>query len=105
MNEQAQQEQTPVDRGDALKAQRAGQTCIAVFVVFLVSLLSFGKAPISRVAGTDGSRVNFNLISCLGVAMGVFAFFFLLLRLKKKRGQESFLDGAALFACVLPRPP
>jgi len=82
MSEQVQQEQTPVDRADALKAKRAGQTCITVFVVFLVSLLSFGKAPISRVAGTDGSRVNFNLISCLGVAMGVFAFFFLLLRLK-----------------------
>lgn len=78
MTEQMPSEQVAVDNKEALKTKRAGQTCITLFVVFVISLLSFGKAPLARVASSDGSRVNFNLISCLGIAMGVFAFVFLL---------------------------
>lgn len=83
MNQQTSNERAAVDRREASRIRRAGRTCITLFVVFLISVLSFGKAPFHTVTGTEGSRVNFDLISCLGVAMGIFAFIFLLLSFKR----------------------
>jgi hypothetical protein len=83
MVDQTSNEQAAVENREASKIKRVGQTCVSMFVVFVISLLSFGKAPFAKVTGTDGSRVNFNLISCLGVAMGVFAFIFVLTNFKR----------------------
>ncbi len=83
MTKQPAQEQAGLSKRDALKVKRTGQSSITMFVVFVISLLSFGQAPISRIAGTDGYRMNFNLFSCLGVAMGIFALIFLLTSYKR----------------------
>lgn len=76
---QDQHAQTSQDEKQSAKIKRAGYSCITLFVVFVIVLLSFGKAPLTRTAGEGGSRVNFNLISCLGIGVGVYAVFFLLL--------------------------
>ncbi len=78
MAEQILKDQTPVDNREASKIKRMGQTCTTFFVVFLISLLSFGKAPFAKIGSTEVSRVHFNIISCFGVAIGFFAFIFLL---------------------------
>ena len=51
--------------------------------MFVISILAFGKAPIAWVSGTNGARVNFNLISCLGVGVGIFAAVFLLTNFRR----------------------
>jgi hypothetical protein len=83
MAEPIPSEQAAVDNKEARKAKRAGQTCITFFVVFVISLLSFGKRPIETVSGTSGSGGNLNLISTLGIVMGVFALIFLLAGFKR----------------------
>lgn len=82
MDERTSNEQTPADCREASVMKQAGQVSIFLFVIFVISLLSFGKAPLNKITGTNSSSVNFNLISCLGVGFGVFAFFFLLVRFK-----------------------
>ncbi len=62
--------------------KRAGQSSITLFVVFIIVLMSFGQAPVARVSSNGGFRLNFNIISCLGIAVGIYAFFFLLSRLR-----------------------
>ncbi|MFA6134112.1 MAG: Yip1 family protein [Phycisphaerae bacterium] len=72
-----------VDAKEAMKARRAGGSCITLFVVFLVTLLSFGKAPWGITAGEHGRRLDFNLISCLGVVVGIYGIIFLATGLKR----------------------
>jgi len=76
--QRADDQQAAAGRKEALKAERAGQTCVTLFVVFVISLFAFGKAPLARIVGTKGARANFDLISCLGVAGGALALPFLL---------------------------
>ena len=83
MDEQISDEQGAVDPREASKMKRAGQACVTFFVVFLISLLAFGKAPSVWTEGSDGGRLDFNLISSLGVVVGIFAFMFLLVSLKR----------------------
>ena len=89
-----------VNGKELLKAKRAGQTCITLFVVFLVSLLSFGKAPLARVVGTDGSRANLDLLSCLGIVAGVCALLFLLTRLPRVLRLSTARKVLGLIGCV-----
>jgi len=74
--------QTRADSTEARKLRRTGQTCVTLAVVFAVSLFSFGKPPLVRTGGAGASRVDFNLISCLGVVMAVFAILFVLTRFR-----------------------
>ena len=76
MEDQTPQPPSAEDRRDALKTRRAGQTSITLFAVFIITLLSFGRAPVAMQPG--GGRMNLDLVSCLGVAMGMFAFLFVL---------------------------
>lgn len=80
---EAAPEQAVADRREASRAKRVGQTCITLFVVFVVSLLSFGKPPVGRAMGVRGSGINLDLFSCLGVGMGIFALVFMLLSFKR----------------------
>jgi len=77
------EQRVAADFRKASKTARVGQTCITLFVMFVISLLAFGKAPLARIVGTKGSRLNFDLISCLGVAGGALALIFLLTGFKK----------------------
>ncbi|MCK4627285.1 MAG: hypothetical protein KAV00_18370 [Phycisphaerae bacterium] len=73
------------DAGKELQARvikRAGQSCITLFVVFVIALFAFGKTPLNRVTGEESSRINFNVISCLGIALGFYALFFIPIRLR-----------------------
>ncbi len=107
MTEQDQGVQTAEDRKEALKTKRSGRICIALFVAFLIVLLSFGRAPLRRVAGDDGSRIDFNLISLLGVGIGVFAVFYLpisfrrILRVSTARKVLGLIGGFGLVVHVL----
>jgi hypothetical protein len=83
MNEPTSNAQATVECREASNMKRIGQTAIALFVLFVISLLSFGKAPFDKVTDVEGYRVNFNLISGLGVLWGVVAFVFLLVRFKR----------------------
>ena len=83
MNEQTSNGQDAMDRRDAIRLKRTGQTCLTIFVVFLLSLLSFGKAPLGKTTDGAGFRINFNFISSLGVVMGIVAVLFLLVRFKR----------------------
>ena len=79
------QTQGPPDQTDPKQpsiARRAGQNCIALFVLFVITLLAFGKAPLTRTAIDGGSGADFNLISCLGLIGGVYALVFLILRFR-----------------------
>lgn len=77
-NESESNTQTVAREGSTNKV---GQACIALFVVFVVALFAFGKAPLGVVAGKGGSSVNFDMLSSVGVLGGVFAVFFLPFRL------------------------
>ncbi len=55
-----------VEKKTALKAKRTGQTCITLFVVFVIVLLAFGKQPFVKVDGPKGFAINYDFISCLG---------------------------------------
>ena len=67
------------DKKQAAKIKRAGYSCITLFVVFVIVLLSFGKTPLTRTTSEEATRVDFDLISCLGIGVGIYAVFFLLL--------------------------
>jgi hypothetical protein len=55
----------------------AGWSGITLFVVFVITLLSFGRAPAGQTArGYVGFDIN--IISCLGIGFGIYAVFFLL---------------------------
>ena len=56
MDEQISDEQGAVDPREASKMKRAGQACVTFFVVFLISLLAFGKAPSVWTEGSDGGQ-------------------------------------------------
>ena len=62
--------------------KRAGGSCITLFVVFVIVLFAFGKSPVNRITGDGDSRINFNMISCLGIALGFYALFFIPIRLR-----------------------
>ena len=100
MSEQASNEQAVVDSGEASKTKWMGRISIALFVVFVISLLSFGRTPFVKVTYTGGSRINFNLISSLGVAIGVFAFIFVLINFKKALRLTTTKKVLGLIGCV-----
>ena len=83
MEPQASGSQPAGDAKEAVRAKRAGGSCITLFVVFLISLLSFGHAPWNTVAEGQGGRLNFNLISCLGVVIAIYGVIFLATGLKR----------------------
>ena len=58
----------------------AGQNCIVMFVVFLPVLFSFGQAFAGWTQGSSGRVTNFNVLSSVGIACGVYAAVFLPLR-------------------------
>lgn len=62
--------------------RRAGIDSIALFVILLITLLSFGASPMVWAGDDTGGRASLNVLSCLGVVGGVYAIFFLLLRFR-----------------------
>lgn len=70
----------------AAKADRAlrrvGQSCITVFVVFLLTLFAFGAAPVTRSSSESGWGMNADGLSCLGILMGAYSLLFLLPRIR-----------------------
>ena len=99
MAEQVPDEQAAVDDKETRKVKRAGQTCVTIFVVFLISLLSFGKRPMETVSGTGGSSGNLNLISTLGIVMGVFALVFLLTSFRRVLRTTTMKKALGLVGC------
>ncbi len=65
----------PRDRGTPAKGGGLGVT---VFVLFAMSLLAFGRAPLAGYAGSDGSQVNFDLFSLAGIVGALLGLVFLL---------------------------
>ena len=104
MSELTPSVQLTAEEKDLLKTKRARRRCVAIFVVFLIALLAFGKSPMAGNTGTDGTRVNFNVISCLGICGGIFAIIFLLtgwrrvLHLSKARATLGLIGGLGLIA-------
>ncbi len=70
------------NKSEDKQAKRAGQTCITLFVVFVVSLLAFTRPPAESVTGDNGYMLQFDLLSSLGVAGGIGAAFFLLFQFR-----------------------
>ena len=86
MAEQIATEGPAEDKKEALKRKRAGQTCVTLLAVFCITLFSFGQSPLSSIIRNGQGKlrnVRFNMISCLGVAMGVFALIFLLFNVRR----------------------
>jgi len=75
----AEKQQRTEPRG----ARVAGYSATAIFVVFLITLLGFGRRPVTRTPGDGAGSVQIDLISCLGVAVGAYAVIFLALNLRK----------------------
>ena len=100
-------DQTGVTDKEGRKIRLAGRSCITLFVVFLICLFSFGKSPTSKVSGMGGSRFNLDPISCLGICVGVYAFFFMIvnlrrvLRLPMVRKVLGLIGGIGLIAHVV----
>lgn len=94
MAEQMPDEQAAADLKGMLKIRRVGQTCITMFVVFVISLLAFGKDPLGSMA-YKGS-----LVSCLGVVMGFFALIFLLANLKSVLRLPATKKALGLIGCT-----
>jgi hypothetical protein len=78
-------EQTTAQAKEARKSKRAGQSCITLFVVavIVVAMMSFGKVPFVMSGGSDGSRLDFDLASCLGILMGFYAMLFMLTNIRR----------------------
>ncbi|MCD4699981.1 MAG: hypothetical protein K8R91_05360 [Phycisphaerae bacterium] len=70
------------DRKQNITIKRAGQNCIVLFVIFVIALFAFGKSPVNRIISDRGSRVNFDIISGIGVVVALYALFFILFRLR-----------------------
>lgn len=73
------------------KAKRAGKPCITLFVVFAIvaGSLNFGKAAWHWVEDSDGSHLNFEIFSCLGLGMGIYAIIFLARNFRRVLGLSS----------------
>ncbi len=69
------------DKKQARVIKRAGENCIVLFVVFVIVLFAFGKSPVNRITSDGGGGVNYNMISCIGIALGLYALFFIPIRL------------------------
>ncbi len=70
------------DRKQSITIKRVGQSCITLFVVFVIVLFAFGKSPVNRITSDGGSHINFNMISCIGIGVAFYALFFIPLRLR-----------------------
>ncbi len=66
----------------SIAPSHVGKSCVALFVVFVLSLFAFGQAPIVITQGDGGWSYNLNLLSCIGVGMTVLAVFVLLFQRK-----------------------
>lgn len=86
--------------GEARKARRAGQTCYTLLVLFAVTLFAFGKPPWLWISDGGTSRLDFDLISCLGVAAGAFALLFLLTNLRRIIRLPAARKTLGLVACA-----
>ena len=70
------------DTEGAVAAQDAGETraakplrrqSITLLVALGLTALAFGKAPLAYISAPEGSRLNFDFLSCLGILGGAYA--------------------------------
>ncbi|MDY6913749.1 MAG: hypothetical protein SVT52_04750 [Planctomycetota bacterium] len=80
--DQSSNEVAVLNKKKARFIKNAGQNCIVMFVLFVVSLLSFGRCPAIWTKGDGGSSFNLNILSTIGVAGGLYALIFIPLRLR-----------------------
>ncbi|MDY7011058.1 MAG: hypothetical protein SVV80_09955 [Planctomycetota bacterium] len=72
-----------VENKEQIRAiKRAGENCIVLFVIFVIAMFAFGKSPVNRITSDGGSRVSYNIISCIGIVGALYALFFIPLRLR-----------------------
>ena len=100
MSDEMPNGETQADSTEARKLRRTGQTCITLAVVFAISLASFGKPPLVRTGDAMNSRVDFNLISCIGVAMAVFGVLFVLTHVRRILRLSTVKRVLGLIGCL-----
>ena len=98
--EQTPNPQAEVDHVEASKIKRAMHNCIAMFIVFMISLFAFGKAPYQKIPTSDGYHFNFDPISCIAIAVGVFGLIVVLVGFRRILRRRSPMNVLGLLGCA-----